>query len=122
MLCPKCASPTERVEHAGVIVDRCSRCRGLWFDRGERERLLESVGAEQLDDGTDALGRRWNPITNVQCPRCRVRTVSLVDPRHPEVGFEQCPDCGGSFLDAGEFRKLRRRRWTHALSALFGFG
>jgi Zn-finger nucleic acid-binding protein len=29
----------------GIEVDVCPRCRGLWLDRGELERLLDEGGA-----------------------------------------------------------------------------
>ena len=32
MDCPKCQARLEPVQYAGVEVDRCVRCGGLWFD------------------------------------------------------------------------------------------
>ncbi|CAN5115888.1 hypothetical protein BH23CHL1_BH23CHL1_20900 [soil metagenome] len=40
--CPKCFSAMRRVERSGVVVDRCTGCGGLFFDRGELERLLQA--------------------------------------------------------------------------------
>lgn len=41
MLCPLCRDTqlTPRFSH-GIEVDVCPRCRGVWLDRGELERLL----------------------------------------------------------------------------------
>ncbi|MDF2773289.1 MAG: hypothetical protein K0S86_2784 [Geminicoccaceae bacterium] len=33
--CPVCAEPMERREHAGLILDFCKRCHGVWFDNAE---------------------------------------------------------------------------------------
>ncbi len=41
MKCPKCGEDMEEVELTGIKVDRCTYCKGLFFDRGELELLLE---------------------------------------------------------------------------------
>ncbi|MFN8622274.1 MAG: zf-TFIIB domain-containing protein [Chloroflexota bacterium] len=45
--CPRCAGEMELEPRAGITIDRCAGCRGLFLDRGELERLIESamVGA-----------------------------------------------------------------------------
>jgi Zn-finger nucleic acid-binding protein len=41
MKCPKCGSSmTEAPLHENVKIDRCTRCGGLFFDRGELEDIL----------------------------------------------------------------------------------
>ncbi|TDQ47582.1 TFIIB-type zinc ribbon-containing protein [Actinorugispora endophytica] len=40
--CPKCPGSLSRETLVGVTVDKCSRCRGLFLDRGELEQLLEA--------------------------------------------------------------------------------
>lgn len=42
MRCPKCGHEMEEVEMAGLKVDRCTSCHGLFFDPGELEILLEA--------------------------------------------------------------------------------
>ncbi len=40
MNCPLCLDTTLDITfHAGIEVDICPRCRGVWLDRGELERL-----------------------------------------------------------------------------------
>lgn len=41
MNCPRCetGSLTER-DRDGVTLDVCPRCRGVWLDRGELEKLI----------------------------------------------------------------------------------
>ena len=42
MYCPNC--PEERLlmtERNGVEIDYCPKCRGVWLDRGELDKLLE---------------------------------------------------------------------------------
>ncbi len=46
MRCPVCLE-AELVPHIrdGIEIDHCSRCRGMWLDRGELEKLLDLVEA-----------------------------------------------------------------------------
>ncbi|MBT7764718.1 MAG: zf-TFIIB domain-containing protein, partial [Gammaproteobacteria bacterium] len=43
MECPKCNSAMHEIEietlHGKVVIDKCERCEGLWFDNGEAEQL-----------------------------------------------------------------------------------
>lgn len=41
--CPVCSIPMDEVPKSGVQIDVCPRCKGVWLDRGELNRLLESV-------------------------------------------------------------------------------
>lgn len=42
MHCPKCGGSMEEIEYLGILVDRCKKCSGIFFERGELEILLES--------------------------------------------------------------------------------
>ena len=47
MQCPLCRDTQLQPRFAqGVEVDVCPRCRGLWLDRGELERLLDDGEGE----------------------------------------------------------------------------
>jgi uncharacterized protein len=39
--CPRCeTSLLDERERTGVVVDVCPKCRGVWLDRGELEKML----------------------------------------------------------------------------------
>lgn len=40
LVCPKCQGKMRSQERGGVTVDVCKQCRGVFFDRGELERLI----------------------------------------------------------------------------------
>jgi Zn-finger nucleic acid-binding protein len=41
MNCPRCDTTVlDERERNGVTVDVCPRCRGVWLDRGELEKML----------------------------------------------------------------------------------
>jgi Zn-finger nucleic acid-binding protein len=42
LTCPECQAPMRSYERSGITVDRCTECRGLFLDRGELERLIDS--------------------------------------------------------------------------------
>ena len=46
LLCPACRVDLVMSERNGVEIDYCPRCRGVWLDRGELDKILERAGAE----------------------------------------------------------------------------
>lgn len=48
MKCPRCeTSVLDECERDGVTIDACQRCRGIWLDRGEIERLIARAVEEE---------------------------------------------------------------------------
>lgn len=41
MCCPKCGHAMVEVELDGIKVDKCTCCKGIYFDDGELEQILE---------------------------------------------------------------------------------
>ncbi len=109
MKCPKCESTMEQVTYEGTQVDRCTGCKGLWFDRSEREALARPEAAAAIDIGDPATGERMNAVDRYLCPRCSGGMVRMVDPKQSHIWYEQCVSCGGSFFDAGELKDLSER-------------
>ena len=107
MRCPKCDSAMERVMHESIEIDRCTLCKGIWFDAMEKEDLVALEGSGSIDVGTAARGRRYDKMREAQCPRCSVTMTPMVDTEQTHIHFEACPSCSGTFFDAGEFRDLK---------------
>ena len=40
LMCPNCEASMQTVTRSGVEFDMCSKCRGVWLDRGELEKLV----------------------------------------------------------------------------------
>ena len=91
----------------GMTLDVCyGGCGGIWFDASELERVSARAAT--------TLHTIWNvPVSNVKlteprwCPRC----PELVLERKwfsdlKQVEIDQCPKCGGIWLDAGEFSRI----------------
>ena len=41
MNCPVCNIQLNMMERQGVEIDYCSKCRGVWLDRGELDKIIE---------------------------------------------------------------------------------
>lgn len=46
MNCPICNVTLQLADKQGVEIDYCPKCRGIWLDRGELEKIIERM--EQL--------------------------------------------------------------------------
>src|SRR4051812_38544581 len=46
MLCPVCSVVLVMAERHGVEIDYCPKCRGIWLDRGELDKVLERASVE----------------------------------------------------------------------------
>lgn len=44
MNCPVCTIPLKMSERSGVEIDYCEKCRGVWLDRGELDKIIASTG------------------------------------------------------------------------------
>lgn len=55
LLCPNDNGPMQTVQRSGVEFDICPTCRGIWLDRGELEKLLDTARAD------DSGGRPAGP-------------------------------------------------------------
>ncbi len=42
MKCPKCGDDMKEIDFAGINLDKCTQCNGIYFDNGELEILMES--------------------------------------------------------------------------------
>jgi len=39
LICPNCSSEMNIANKFGVEIDHCPRCKGVWLDRGELEKI-----------------------------------------------------------------------------------
>lgn len=46
LLCPNDETSMQTVQRAGVEFDMCPKCRGVWLDRGDLEKLMEAASRE----------------------------------------------------------------------------
>ena len=44
MNCPTCNVSLTMAERSGIEIDYCPKCRGVWLDRGELDKIIERAG------------------------------------------------------------------------------
>ena len=59
MKCPVCDGDLRAVDRQGIEIDFCPRCRGVWLDRGELDKLIERSTAFDSGRDSDDDERRW---------------------------------------------------------------
>ncbi len=45
MNCPNCEATLMMTERQGVEIDYCPKCRGVWLDKGELDKIIEKSAA-----------------------------------------------------------------------------
>ena len=107
MECPKCDSAMEKVEFNTVTVDRCTQCKGIWFDGVEHKDLKKMKGSESIDTGSEKVGKEYDEMENVACPSCGETMARVEDKFQPHIHYEVCPSGHGAYFDAGEFKDFK---------------
>ena len=111
MECPACHHTLDPVEAGGVTVQVCKEgCGGLWFSWMELQRFdepKETAGGALLDFARQP-GVTVDPGP-LHCPQCADK-IQLK--RHfwsvkRDVTVDECPECGGYWLDPGELHAIR---------------
>jgi len=109
--CPKCNGDleTKSVED-GIAVERCNKCHGLLVPAGVTRKLLAIWGPDtNVDTGPAAIGKKYDRIDDIECPRCKLKMDKIEDPTQPHIWYESCAACGSSFYDAGELTDLKEK-------------
>lgn len=103
--CPKCRLPLQPLKSAGVTLDACVECKGLWFDGGEVERV---IGVHTAAPFREQLAGPGSRVTGASCPRGHgaMREVTLELDEHKTV-VSGCPQCGGVWIDRGDLIRIR---------------
>lgn len=52
MKCPVCQLDLQMSDRQGIEIDYCPKCRGIWLDRGELDKLIERSTA-RFDSGRE---------------------------------------------------------------------
>lgn len=50
MNCPSCNETLLMTERQGVEIDYCPKCRGVWLDKGELDKIIEKSIAQETPD------------------------------------------------------------------------
>ena len=117
MKCPACGRELTQAKAAEIVVDVCDGgCGGIWFDRFELKKVderHESAG-DALLHAERAKGLDVDPDARRKCPRCGVVMMRHFSSVKRKVVVDECPKCGGYWLDVGELAGIRDEFPTEA--------
>jgi len=105
MQCPICNEPMIVLEYAGVEVDFCTECSGVWLDEGELELLLGLDAPEVAKLISAGEGAAIDEAKR-RCPACDALMVKEVFGTDPPVVYDRCPHNHGLFFDKGELSAI----------------
>ena len=109
--CPACNNALSVMDVSDIVVDVCiGGCGGIWFDNFELSKVDEQhehVGEALLDIERNPH-IRLNNQEKRPCPRCPdVKMMRRFFSVARKTEIDECPSCGGIWLDAGELRAIR---------------
>lgn len=59
MKCPNCDVDLVMTDRSGIEIDYCPKCRGIWLDRGELDKIIERSASPQVQSRkSDSYGGR----------------------------------------------------------------
>lgn len=87
MQCPRCGMLLNEIAKAGVLVDVCDRCHGVWLERGELDKIVARLRELEREWNGDG---RWDDRPERE------------GPWKPGLRFEE----------GGPRTYVKKRRWT----------
>ena len=110
MNCPKDHSPMIVVEHEQIALDYCPTCRGVWFDRGELELVMERACRGEADICLTDIFHRTEAATDEAKRRCPICNITMRKERlgsAPAVIVDVCAArTDGLWFDGGELHQM----------------
>jgi uncharacterized protein len=111
MRCPRCEQDLSTVRVGSLETDICHSCAGIWFDRFELSKVDEAhelLGEFLLDELATHNRILVTTSPRLQCPKDKdvVMMRRSFSPTQP-IMIDECPACGGVWLDADELSAIR---------------
>jgi uncharacterized protein len=63
MNCPNCNETLAMTERLGIEIDYCPKCRGVWLDKGELDKIIEKSMDQQAPEQSQQ-NPNYNPPYN----------------------------------------------------------
>jgi Zn-finger nucleic acid-binding protein len=107
MICPACKKDMIVVEYRHIELDYCPTCRGVWFDCGELELMLQTSNIDRT-----CIGEINNlPVAQTtekarKCPICHDTMSKNTIGQQTPIIIDVCRRYDGLFFDGGELHEL----------------
>ncbi len=92
MKCPVDNETLVMADRGGVEIDYCPKCRGVWLDRGELDKIIERAAAASTPASAPAAPPAPPPVPQQHAPQ---------PPALPDAAAAPCP--------TGSALQVRRR-------------
>ena len=125
MKCPVDNETLLITERSGVEIDYCPKCRGVWLDRGELDKIIEkSIGAAtpavQLTPPPEAQPAAFTPPPQPQYAPPQPQYQERREPRYDDRRDDRYDDRRRHDDDDYHYKGKRKKRESF-LSDLFDF-
>lgn len=66
--CPNCKSDMNEIKKNNVDIDICSKCKGVWLDRGEIDKITsyDNKSFDEYEDRIRQMERKLNEVNRSQ--------------------------------------------------------
>ncbi len=118
MNCPRCSKSMKELANNKIAIDICSNgCGGIWLDWQELKRLDEAheLDADFLAQITTKNTKKVDDKIRVTCPDCKdIIMMRRFESVKRQIEVDECPKCGGIWLDGGELMTIQSQFKTEA--------
>jgi Zn-finger nucleic acid-binding protein len=109
MICPVCDQAMVIVEYRDIELDYCTNCKGVWFDSGELELLLETADLENYSVFIDDIVDKPEANTSEKkrkCPICNAKMKKAFIDEGNQILIDICRQEHGIWFDNKEVHHL----------------
>lgn len=110
MKCPRTGTEMKEIEIGGIKVDISEACGGVWFDNFEIKKfdeVHESAGEELIQLMEKYRDKHLDLSQRLKCPKDGTIMMRRFYSPARAIEIDECPQCGGIWLDAGELAMIR---------------
>ena len=109
MICPVCDQAMVIVEYSDIELDYCTICKGVWFDSGELELLLETADVGNYQIFLDGIIDKPEANTTEKkrkCPICNAKMKKAFVDDNDQILIDICRHEHGIWFDKQEVQHL----------------
>ena len=97
------------MEHSRIELDYCTECKGVWFDSGELDLLLQSIditGENSFINDMMNAPEVESAEKKRKCPICSKKMKKVAAGQKKAVIIDVCQQGDGMWFDGGELVQL----------------
>jgi Zn-finger nucleic acid-binding protein len=106
--CPQCEGQVlEKEMVSGTPVLVCSRCSGLWLEKGDLNRIAHPIEGDLEYCTHEYTGEKTR--SGLNCPRCTdVEMFKVYFIEFTDIEIDFCPECDGLWLNRQSLDRINK--------------